>query len=218
MSNILLVGFENQYAQELLIQIQQSMDPSTKFLFFAKGHPQNTPDCVIIWCGENLGGLNLFINEVVSPQVPVLILTPTFNPSQINLSTRHIELAIPPFNATEVVTRLKILDARAKSQQNGNLIRHGDLTIDQHRYEVSIAGEKIDLTYKEYELLRYMADRPGRVFSRESLLRSVWDYDYFGGTRTVDVHIRRLRSKIDSTRHQFIETIWNVGYRFRGTD
>ena len=74
---------------------------------------------------------------------------------------------------------------------------------------------QIDLTFKEYELLKYLAVKPGRVFSRESLLHSVWEYDYYGGTRTVDVHIRRLRSKINNIKYNFIETVWNVGYRFK---
>jgi DNA-binding response OmpR family regulator len=90
--------------------------------------------------------------------------------------------------------------------------------MDLDRYEVTLVGRKIDLTYKEYELLKYLAMNPGRVFSREALLRSVWEYDYFGGTRTVDVHVRRLRSKIDDVKNGFIETVWNVGYRFRAPD
>jgi DNA-binding response OmpR family regulator len=81
-----------------------------------------------------------------------------------------------------------------------------------------LQGDKVDLTFKEYELLKYLASNPGRVFSREALLRAVWAHDYFGGTRTVDVHIRRIRSKIDDFKNQFIETQWNVGYKFRKTD
>ena len=71
------------------------------------------------------------------------------------------------------------------------------------------------LTKKQYELLKLLAENPGRVFSRDALLNQIWGYEYFGGTRTVDVHIRRLRSKIEDADHNFIETIWNVGYRFR---
>lgn len=73
----------------------------------------------------------------------------------------------------------------------------------------------MDLTYKEYELLRFLASRPGRVFTREALLSQVWGYDYFGGSRTVDVHIRRLRAKIEDASHSFIDTVRGVGYRFR---
>ena len=100
-------------------------------------------------------------------------------------------------------------------KENKSLIIIGPLTINQESYEVTLDGEKIDLTFKEYELLKYLASKPGRVFSRESLLHSVWEYDYYGGTRTVDVHVRRLRSKINDIRYNFIETVWNVGYRFK---
>ena len=111
---------------------------------------------------------------------------------------------------------LRIVNGIGKSgRENKSLIIVGPLTITQESYEVTLDGEKIDLTFKEYELLKYLASKPGRVFSRESLLHSVWEYDYYGGTRTVDVHIRRLRSKINDIRYNFIETVWNVGYRFK---
>ena len=95
------------------------------------------------------------------------------------------------------------------------IIRVGDLVIDQDRYEVTVAGKKVILTFKEYQLLCLLAANPGRVYTRETLLSRVWQYDYFGGTRTVDVHIRRLRSKVEDASHLFIETVRNVGYRFR---
>jgi len=95
-----------------------------------------------------------------------------------------------------------------------NTIRSGDLEIDLASYTVHLGGRPVELTYKEYELLRFLATNAGRVFTREALLNSVWGYDFYGGARTVDVHIRRLRSKIEE-RHTFIETVRNVGYRFR---
>jgi len=81
--------------------------------------------------------------------------------------------------------------------------------------EVSLANNVIPLTFKEYELLKLLATNPGKVFNREALLNRVWGYDYYGGDRTVDVHIRRLRSKIEDATHNFIETVRNIGYRFR---
>ena len=95
------------------------------------------------------------------------------------------------------------------------VIRVGDLVIDTNRYDVFVAGRPVLLTFKEYELLKLLASHPRRVFTREALLEQVWGYEYFGGTRTVDVHVRRLRSKTDDTTHTFIDTVWNVGYRFR---
>ncbi|MFA5148449.1 MAG: winged helix-turn-helix domain-containing protein, partial [Candidatus Omnitrophota bacterium] len=93
-------------------------------------------------------------------------------------------------------------------------IKAGDLLIDVSRYEVTVNGGKIELTFKEYELLKFLASNKGRVYSRDQLLDKIWGYDYYGGTRTVDVHIRRLRSKIEDRRHTFIETIRNIGYKF----
>ena len=95
------------------------------------------------------------------------------------------------------------------------VIRAADLVIDPHRYDVHLAGRKVLLTFKEYELLKLLASTPGHVYSRDKLLDQVWGYQYFGGTRTVDVHVRRLRSKIEDATHTFIETVRNVGYRFR---
>jgi DNA-binding response OmpR family regulator len=93
-------------------------------------------------------------------------------------------------------------------------IRSGDLHIDEGTYQARIGGRSLDLTFKEFELLKYLAQHPGRVFSRAQLLQEVWGYDYFGGTRTVDVHVRRLRAKLGSDREALIGTVRNVGYKF----
>jgi len=105
----------------------------------------------------------------------------------------------------------KLQDKTARSK----LIKHGDLLIDLPKYEVRQAGRLIVLTLKEYELLCLMASNPGRVFTRETLLNKIWGYNYYGGARTVDVHIRRLRSKIEDGGHSFIETVRGVGYKFK---
>jgi len=101
-----------------------------------------------------------------------------------------------------------------EDSKSKNIIDQGLLKIDTEKYLVTLEGKKIDLTFKELELLKFLASKPGRVFSRETLLKNVWDYDYYGGTRTVDVHVRRLRRKIEDHKYNFIETIWNVGYKF----
>jgi DNA-binding response OmpR family regulator len=93
-------------------------------------------------------------------------------------------------------------------------IRTGDVVIDENSYTARIKGRPLDLTFKEFELLKYLAQHPGRVFSRAQLLQEIWGYDYFGGTRTVDVHIRRLRSKLGPEFESIIGTVRNVGYRF----
>jgi len=127
------------------------------------------------------------------------------------------DFLIHPVDTPELLLRVRQALWRAGKMptEGENVIRCGDLALDTNRYEVYVAGHPIDLTYKEFELLRFLATNQGKVFTREVLLNRVWGYDYFGGARTVDVHIRRLRSKIEDRGHMFIETVRNVGYRFR---
>ena len=94
------------------------------------------------------------------------------------------------------------------------MIRSGEVVVDDATYTAKIGGRSLDLTFKEFELLKYLAQHPGRVFSRQQLLQEVWGYDYFGGTRTVDVHVRRLRAKLGPEHETLIGTVRNVGYRF----
>jgi len=124
------------------------------------------------------------------------------------------DFVLHPPNGEEVCARLVRLLA-LPTEDTANVIRCNDLVIDIANYTVTLASRPIDLTYKEYELLRFLATNPDRVFTREALLNRVWGYDYYGGSRTVDVHVRRLRSKIEGRTHTFIETVRNVGYRFR---
>ncbi|MFW5473722.1 response regulator transcription factor [Knoellia sp. CPCC 206450] len=118
----------------------------------------------------------------------------------------------------EVEARLRLAIARALegdgSPDDDVRITAGVLVIDEATYSVRLRGAVLDLTYKEFELLKYLAQHPGRVFTRAQLLQEVWGYDYFGGTRTVDVHVRRLRAKLGSDHEALIGTVRNVGYRF----
>ncbi len=100
------------------------------------------------------------------------------------------------------------------SDAESHLIRSGDVTIDEATYTARLGRRTLNLTFKEFELLKYLAQHPGRVFTRQQLLSEVWGYDYFGGTRTVDVHIRRLRAKLGGEHETLIGTVRNVGYRF----
>jgi DNA-binding response OmpR family regulator len=124
------------------------------------------------------------------------------------------DFVIAPCDVRELVLRLRRLLHQTDISDNSDLIKYGDLVIDTAKYEVSVAGQRIILTFKEYELLKFLATNRGRVFTREALLDKVWGYDYYGGDRTVDVHIRRLRSKIEDSKHSFIETVRNIGYGF----
>ena len=102
---------------------------------------------------------------------------------------------------------------KAQDPHSGE-IRTGDIAIDENSYTAKVRGRSLDLTFKEFELLKYLAQHPGRVFTRSQLLQEIWGYDYFGGTRTVDVHIRRLRAKLGPEFESIIGTVRNVGYRF----
>lgn len=119
----------------------------------------------------------------------------------------------------EVEARLRLAIGRslAADETDDGLapeIRAGDVVIDETTYSAKVRGRVLDLTYKEFELLKYLAQHPGRVFTRAQLLQEVWGYDYYGGTRTVDVHVRRLRAKLGPEFEQQIGTVRNVGYRF----
>ena len=116
----------------------------------------------------------------------------------------------------EVEARLRLVVGRTTEAavEEGDPITAGALVIDEATYSVRLRGRILDLTYKEFELLKYLAQHPGRVFTRSQLLQEVWGYDYFGGTRTVDVHVRRLRAKLGTDYEVLIGTVRNVGYRF----
>lgn len=127
------------------------------------------------------------------------------------------DFLVEPWDVIEAAVRIKRVLRRTSNIDDGELIRCGDLVIDLARCEVCLNEQLIPLTFKEYELLRFLASNKGRVFTRDALLNKVWGYDYYGGDRTIDVHIRRLRSKIDDPTHTFIETVRNIGYKFRAT-
>jgi DNA-binding response OmpR family regulator len=119
-----------------------------------------------------------------------------------------------PVSAKRLAERLNFLMWKLHKVETKNGFSQNGLVIDFERYEVHVKGEPVDVTYKEFELLKFLATHPGKAFTREALLDKVWGYDYYGGTRTVDVHIRRLRSKIEVGSAAYIETVRNVGYKF----
>jgi DNA-binding response OmpR family regulator len=118
----------------------------------------------------------------------------------------------------EVDARLRLATGRvatvAADAGEPGVVRAGELTIDEGTYTCRLRGRALDLTFKEFELLKYLAQHPGRVFTRAQLLQEVWGYDYYGGTRTVDVHVRRLRAKLGAEHEQLIGTVRHVGYKF----
>ncbi len=155
------------------------------------------------------------IDRCLREKLPAVALVSAEQVSDLDPSLGIDDFVVTPPDLDELLARVKRALWRRRSSSQAGTIQVGDLVINPDSYEVSLKERRINLTFKEYELLRLLASHPGRVYDREALLSRIWGYDYFGGTRTVDVHIRRLRSKIDDAEHSFIETIWNVGYRFR---
>ena len=151
------------------------------------------------------------IKEIVSS--PILLMVDAADIQSAGSFTAWDDFVVLP--ATDGELEARVARLVSVSPISGNRILRGDLAIDIDSCEVSLGGRLIELTYKEYELLRFLAANPGRVHSRETLLDRVWGYDYYGGDRTVDVHVRRLRSKIEDANHTYIDTVRNMGYRFR---
>jgi len=222
LNSVALFGFANPESLRLVTSLN-ALDPSLRFINFTSETNENKlklgVQCALIWAaGAGPSEFSDLISNAADARIPVVAIMPFLSIDGITTSRTQMEVCFQPCTPEEVGLRLKLAILRNAPPETSNIITRGDLVIDCDRYEVTIKGLKVDLTYKEYELLKYLASNPGRVFTRESLLRSVWEYDYFGGTRTVDVHIRRLRSKINDVSNHFIETQWNVGYRFRAAD
>ena len=150
---------------------------------------------------------------------PVLLILTEGGLSVAAVDWAFDDLLLSTAGPAETEARIRLAIARLTTQlaatdPEAHVIRSGEVTVDDVTYTAKIGGRPLDLTFKEFELLKYLAQHPGRVFSREQLLQEVWGYDYFGGTRTVDVHIRRLRAKLGTEHEQLIGTVRNVGYRF----
>jgi len=178
-------------------------------------------DCIIIDARRELPTVKSFTKLITTTGVstPLIIVTTEGGLSAINADWGITDVILDTAGPAEVDARIRIVigkDAIDQLAKNPSLkeIRSGDVVIDEDSYTAKIKGRTLDLTFKEFELLKYLAQHPGRVFSRSQLLQEIWGYDYFGGTRTVDVHIRRLRSKLGPEFESVIDTVRNVGYRF----
>jgi two-component system alkaline phosphatase synthesis response regulator PhoP len=146
--------------------------------------------------------------------LPVIALVPESLIDRPGFATDADDFIVSPYDAGELSIRISRLVGQAGKEESGEQIKCDGLTIDLATCEVTIDGRLVELTFKEYELLKLLAANKGRVYTREALLDKIWGYDYFGGDRTVDVHVRRLRSKIEDANHTYIETVRNIGYKF----
>jgi DNA-binding response OmpR family regulator len=184
-----------------------------------------TVDCIFVDARRDLPNTKAFTKLITTTGVstPIVVITTEGGLSAINSDWQIADVILDTAGPAEVDARIRIVigkDALTQLAKNPSLkeIRSGEVVIDENSYTAKIKGRTLDLTFKEFELLKYLAQHPGRVFSRSQLLQEIWGYDYFGGTRTVDVHIRRLRSKLGPEFESVIDTVRNVGYRFATTD
>jgi two-component system alkaline phosphatase synthesis response regulator PhoP len=146
---------------------------------------------------------------------PIILLVDHFQLDDLTFREDLFDdFVVGPFDVSELATRLRHRLRRAGNESVAQRIEHGGLSMNLETYQASIAGRVMDLTYMEYELLRFLATNPHRVFTRETLLSRVWGYEYYGGARTVDVHVRRLRAKLGEEHAHLIQTVRSVGYKF----
>ena len=177
------------------------------------------PEVVLVDAGENAGQAFAVLAALRSKdaRVPRVAIVERADLERFPWEEVADEVLLPGAPEPEIRLRLSML-RRRRGTSEGTTIRLGPLSLDADSYLVTVAGRALDLTFKEFELLRFLASRSGRAFTRPALLREVWGYDFYGGTRTVDVHIRRLRSKLGPEHEHLIETVRGVGYRAADLD
>lgn len=172
---------------------------------------------VVVPGGEPDRGYSLCrsLRKRESPLSPLLLVVEKGQIGELDLREDLFDdFVVAGSSVAEVEARLAHLFHRTGRGKQHDLIVYGPLALNLETYQAALAGRPLDLTFMEYELLRFLAAHPGKVFTREVLLSRVWGYEYFGGARTVDVHVRRLRAKLGEEHANLIETVRSVGYRF----
>lgn len=155
--------------------------------------------------------------ETTGNTTPLILITTEGGLAAVNHEWGITDVILESSSPAEIEARVRLAIGRQFVEvagTNNGEIRAGELSIDENSYTAKLRGRTLDLTFKEFELLKFLAQHPGRVFSRDHLLQEVWGFDYFGGTRTVDVHVRRLRAKLGPENESLIGTVRNVGYRY----
>ncbi|MGI9017610.1 MAG: winged helix-turn-helix transcriptional regulator [Euzebya sp.] len=170
---------------------------------------------VILDATTNLSAASQTCRAAATTEImrPILVVVDEGGLAAVKTTWGFDDLVLPRAGPAELETRIRLLAERFEAAGSGSVSHVGDLAIDENTYVVRLRGEPLDLTFREFELLKYLAANPGRVFTRSQLLSEVWGYDYYGGTRTVDVHVRRLRAKLGSEYHAMIGTVRGVGYK-----
>jgi DNA-binding response OmpR family regulator len=220
--NVLIVGDQNKQGVELRDALKKETSFSVKLVSMnglaVSEVIEKEPDLILLNPKNSYTEMMDFYyaikKEPQAQDIPIAALMDEREMPLADLPSGIQEVLYRPLRLTEAVARVKHLFKRVHRIDQKNIIQRGKLTMDVARYEVHLGDRKIDLTYTEFELLKFLCTHEGTVFTREVLLNKVWGYEYYGGTRTVDVHIRRLRSKIEGKSSTFIETVRNIGYKF----
>ena len=178
----------------------------------------HSPDLVILdtdAAGEDLGALCRTVRgQETLRRTPILVIVGHEKVRSLDFSAGIDDFLVKPYDLRELGARVRLMLWRDDRLGQKDVLKVGDILINLTRYEVRVRGVPIELTLKEYELLKYLVMNRRRVFTRSDLLNQIWGYDYYGGMRTVDVHIRRVRSKLEGSGDTYIKTIRGVGYRF----
>ncbi len=216
MSNVLLLSSAPEPPAEVLPSLSllpHTVRAAPAVASSAVGAPP--ADLVLVDARRDLVQVRQLLRQLRTAglEAPVLVIVSEGGWAAVSADWGADDVILHTAGPGEVDARLRIAIARAAPEVSGE-IRSGDLAIDEVTYSARLRGRALDLTFKEFELLKFLAQSPGRVFSRSQLLQEVWGYDYFGGTRTVDVHVRRLRAKLGAEHEALIGTVRNVGYRF----
>jgi DNA-binding response OmpR family regulator len=185
----------------------------------ASAESRTPPDgwvAAVVEVVEDLGRcLSMAAKVTQELDVPVMLVIDRTMTADIVGESGFADFILSPIDRAELAVRMgRLAGAQAEATDAEEILRFRDLELNTATYQATVAGRPRDLTYMEYELLRFFVENPGRAWSREQILSKVWGYDYFGGSRTVDVHVRRLRAKLGEERSSWITTIRSVGYRF----
>ena len=218
MSNLLIVTAENKTALPLQALLTKNGLAGTAASFdevFTAPFPQ-PPNLVIVEINDqpDSPAWKLILQLKKQKNLPLIALVTEQSLAVLDGHPEIDDFITFPCDNGELVLRINRLLHKTGHSENPDQMKYNGLTIDPITCEVTVDGGKVELTFKEYELLKLLAASKGRVYTRQALLDKIWGYDYFGGDRTVDVHVRRLRSKIEDTTHTYIETVRNIGYRF----
>lgn len=180
------------------------------------------PAIVIVDAGDELERGHRCLRKLGSyaplAEVPAILAVTVARLPALDFSVGAADFVLKPIVPAELYARLRQVDWKSATFGSDEVIKIDELFIDVAGYEAHVGGRRLELTHQEFELLRFLAQNRGKVFTREQLLQKVWGYQYYGGSRTVDIHVRRVRAKLGPVAGGLIETVRNVGYKLRGAD